>query len=94
MCHRKKKLEITCDLACESGGSFRELLGHKPTYGEAFGIWLNRKRNFYRRASAVAYGAGIAIGVIEPGDDYFKAIADGEGEALLLKAKFRAAKGG
>ena len=32
--------------------------------------------------------------MIEPGDDYFKAIADGEGEALLLKAKFRAAKGG
>lgn len=52
-------------------------------------MWLNRTRSYYRKAGAVAYGVGIAIGSIIPSIEYFESISDGgEEEATLLKAQF------
>jgi hypothetical protein len=35
----------------------------------------------------VAYGVAIALGTVDPGKDYYSAMSDGEGEALLMKAR-------
>ena len=66
---------------------WRRLFFPRPTYREYMGFCFNRKRIFYRRSSVIAFGAGIALGVIDPGMGYYRAITDGEGEAMLLKAK-------
>lgn len=34
----------------------------------------------------------MALGLIDPGIDYYRAISDGEGEALLLKAQHDASR--
>lgn len=66
--------------------------GKKPTYLEFFGFYLNKDRVFYRQAGAVAMGAGVALGSIKPGLEYFKAITDGEEEAKLMKAQTETAQ--
>lgn len=48
---------------------------------------------YLRRAASVALGVGVGMGAVEPGMDYYRAITDGEGEALLMKAKQKAAGG-
>jgi hypothetical protein len=57
------------------------------SYPEYFGLWLNRKRAGYRAAGAVAYGAGAGTGFLTPGMEYYRALTDGEGEALAMKAR-------
>jgi hypothetical protein len=42
---------------------------------------------FHRKSGAVAYGVAIALCAVDPGMDYFRALTDGEGEALLMKAR-------
>lgn len=83
--------EPVCDVMDLFGG-FREFFGGKPSYLEFFGLWMNRKRQSYRRAGVVALGTGIAMGNITPGMDYYRAVADGEGEMMLLKSQFEAAQ--
>ena len=35
----------------------------------------------------MAIGVGIGMGSLDPGMDYYRAVTDGEGEALLAKAR-------
>ena len=79
-------MESLSDLVGQLGG-FRSLFGRVPTYVEYFGLWLNRKRTFFRQCGTVAYGTAIGLGLTDPGLSYYRAITDGEGEALLLKAQ-------
>ena len=83
----KKKYQSAADLTAGNIAAYASVARRKPTYVEWFGFWLNRRRTFYRRAAEVAYGAAIAMCVLDPGMDYFDANADGIGEALLLKAQ-------
>jgi len=73
-------------------GGWQALTGRAPTYYEFFGLWLNRRRTFYRAAGTVAYGAAIALGAFDPGNEYYESMTDGHGEALLLKARHDASK--
>ena len=45
----------------------------------------------YRRAGAVAYGAGIALGMIEAPEEYYLALTSGRSEALAMKARMEMA---
>ena len=83
----KKKFEHVCD-AIDAFGGFSNYFRGRPSYFEFVGLWLNRDRRKYRAAEAVAFGAGIALGAIDPGMNYYRAVTDGEGEALLLKAQY------
>lgn len=40
----------------------------------------------------MALGAGIAFGSIAPGLEYFQAVADGDGQARLMKLRFDASR--
>jgi len=35
-------------------------------------------------------GASVAMGALDPGMEYWRSVADGEGEAMLFKARFDA----
>jgi hypothetical protein len=69
---------------------WRKLLCPKPTYLEHFGFWLNRRRVFFRHSGMVAFGAGVALGAIEPGLEYYRSFTDGDGEAKKLKGETEA----
>lgn len=84
---RKKKHEADSDVCGGDLGSYRTLLGRRPPYAAYLGFWLNRKRESARRAGPVALGAAVALGLADPGLDYWEAQADGKGEALLMKAR-------
>ena len=60
------------------------------TYGRFFGLWLNRKRSFYRKADAVCFGVGIALGSVNPGSEFYESVTEGGDEAALLRAKYEA----
>jgi len=89
----KKKLESASDLTDGNIGHYRSYVGRKPTYFEYFGLWLNRKRAEHRRAMPILLGASIALGSINPGDEFFADVSDGPGEAAMMKAAFMMAKG-
>jgi hypothetical protein len=92
--HVKKKFEPLADVIDQYGG-FQNFFGSaRPSYLQFFGLWLNRKRTFYRRAGIVAYGTAIAYGTVEPGDDYYSALTDGDVEGRLLRDRTRALRGG
>lgn len=80
---RTKYEEVLDDV--EHHGGFLAYYGRQPTYTESFGMWLNRKRLQYRKAGYVMLGVGIAMGYIDPGMAFYRAITDGEGEAIALK---------
>ena len=52
-----------------------------------------RKRASFRKAYEHYLGAAVAGGAVDPGKEFWRANADGEGEALLLKARYDAARG-
>ena len=90
----KKKLEDVADLCGCNAGSFALAYSRKPSYLEHFGLWLNMPRALNRQAWACAVGASIANGTMSPTLEFFKAVTQGEGEALLLKAQFDMAAAG
>jgi len=51
----------------------------------AFGLWLNRKRSFYRDADATAFGGGINAGTISPGSPTTGQRSPIAGEALTAR---------
>lgn len=89
----KKNGRDASDDADGSLVSYASLLGRRPTYREYYAFRLNAKRATYRRAYDVAYGVGIALGTLEPGFDYYLAVTEGEGEARMLEAKHKMARG-
>jgi len=78
--------EANSDMTDGNIGFFRLYLGRKITYPEYLGFWFNRTRAMCRRAEAMALGAGIGFGTLVPSIEYYRAISDGEGEALMKKA--------
>lgn len=84
----KKLYEPYSDLTGGNIGNLRTYLNRKPSYEEFYGMWLNRNRAQYRAAATVALGAGIALGSVDPGEDYFRSITEGEEEAKFLRAQF------
>lgn len=88
----KKTYEAYSDLTGGNIGHLRMYLGRMPTYEEFYGLWLNKNRSQYRQAAMVALGAGIAFGSVDPGEDYFRAIAEGEDEAKFLRMQYLSSK--
>ena len=87
----KKKFEDASDQV-GSVGFYWVVTGVRKSYAAWTGFWLNRRRSLHRQSFVVAYGAGIALGLIEPDMEYYRSVTDGEGEALLMKAQHTAAK--
>lgn len=79
-------METVCDLVEQLGG-FRATFGRSPNYYEFYGLFLCKKRLFHARCAHVAYGVAIALGLVDPGMEYYRSLTDGEAEARLLKAQ-------
>jgi hypothetical protein len=88
----KKKVQVHSDLTGNNVAHARIYYGRALSYLEEFGFWLNREREQDRKTSVVVRGAAIAMGTLKPGLDYYRAISDGEQEALLKKAVQEAAR--
>lgn len=89
----KKKFEPDSDLTGGNVAHLRVHYGRRVTYAEYLGLWLNRDRELDRRAHSVERGVSVADGKLDPGLGYWRAVADGEGEALFLKGLHEAARG-
>ncbi len=48
---------------------------------------MSRKRVRHQRSGAVSMGVAVALGLVDPGMEYFRALTDGEGEAMMLRAQ-------
>ena len=78
--------------AIDAYGGLANFFRGRPRYDQFFGLWLNKRRIWYRRAGIIAFGSGIAMGNILPGDEYWDAQADGEMEAKVMKARHNASQ--
>lgn len=88
----RKQFQINVDAVDGNIFFYSQMIRRNPTYLEYFGFWLNRDRVMYRRTRPVALGAAIALGMVDPGLEYYRAITDGEGEALMMKGRQDAAR--
>lgn len=70
------------------------LVRRKPTYVEHCGFVLNRQHVMYRQAGAVLIGVLTALGGLDPGMGFWRAITDGEGQAMTLRGQLQAARRG
>ena len=87
---RKKKFAPLADVCSQAGGAVTLFFrGRRPTYFQFFGLWLNKRRIWFRQSGTVAFGASVALGIIEPGSEYWDSLTDGDGEAKLMKTVFK-----
>lgn len=84
----KKKFAADSDLCGNNVGFYRLHAGRRASYLEYFGFWLNRQRHTDRLAFAAAKGHGLAAGTADPGEQFWRNVTDGLGEALAMKARF------
>ena len=68
------------------------LVGRKPTYAEHCGFLLNQQMILHKQAGAVLIGVLTALGGLDPGMNFWRAITEGEGQALSLKGQLQAAR--
>ncbi len=86
----KKKLSADSDLCGGNVAYLRIHLGRKPTYVEYFALYLNRQRELDRRSRAVQIGCAMAMGRQGASLEYFRNLADGEGQAKEMMGKWQA----
>lgn len=83
---RKKKFTAVADVLSACPGVYAGIFGGRRLgYVEFCGLWLNRRRAFHWHSATVAWGVSIALGGVNPGDDFWSVVADGAAEAKMLK---------
>lgn len=87
----KKKYQEWSDLTGNNFGLYVLMLKQTASYFDFLGFWLNRHREQYRRMQVMIDAFSIALGMAEPSDGYFDAVADGDKQVReVLKAQHMA----
>lgn len=90
-----KRRFVTDVEMCQGNLAFyASLVKRKPTYEEYCGFKLNHQFWIYQQAGPVFFGAMAALGGMDPGMTFWRAICGSEGQAMALKGQLDAVRRG